>query len=348
MRLYRTTILLILSYLLEQVYFISDSVRWTELLRLFGYSDIYHTFEYSSLEAERTGGIAQLIIINMPTGIIGLPVIFRKIPNESRYNDAISVYGYNGVLTSTSLTADDFLSGTRKIKAALVERDCVSLFNRESNFTPYRLTESIETGKVVAVDLMQDPELYEKSLEGGHRQQIKYLRKLNYTVVKSTDIKAIQDFHEVYEQTMLRRGAKSNYFFSVNYFESVLKIHSSTPDLRAVYHEGKMVAGAIFITQGDHMYYMFSGSILGVSPYPAMKLILDQVIRENLNNGKKLLHLGGGLGGKQDSLYQFKFGFGKVVLPFYTTQWILMPEVYNRLSAHVLTETSFFPKYRSV
>ena len=336
-----------MSYLLEQVYFISDSVRWTELLRLFGYSDIYHTFEYSSLEAERIGGIANLIIINLPTGIIGLPVIFRKIPNEICYQDAISVYGYNGVLTSTSLTSDDFLSGIKKIKAALVKRDCVSLFNRESNFTPYRLTESIETGKVLAVDLLQDLELYEKSLAEGHRQEIKALRKLNYIVVKSSEPRVVEDFHEVYEQTMLRRGAKINYFFSTNYFDSVLKIHWSIPDLRVVYHEGKMVAGAIFITQGDHMYYMFSGSILGVSHYPAMKLILDQVIRENLNNGKKLLHLGGGLGGKQDSLYQFKFGFGKVVLPFYTTQWILIPEVYNRLSAHVITDTSFFPKYRS-
>jgi lipid II:glycine glycyltransferase (peptidoglycan interpeptide bridge formation enzyme) len=194
---------------------------------------------------------------------------------------------------------------------------------------------------------MQDPEQYEKSLAEGHRQEIKALRKLNYTVVKSAEPKIVEDFHEVYEQTMLRRGAKINYFFSAKYFDSVLKINSSIPDLRAVYHEAKMVAGAIFITQGDHMYYMFSGSILGISHYPAMKLILDQVIRENLNNGKKLLHLGGGLGGKQDSLYQFKYGFGKVVLPFYTTQWILMPEVYNRLSTHVLTETSFFPKYRS-
>ena len=337
-----------MSYLLEQVYFISDAIEWTKLLKVLGYSDIYHTFEYTSLDSERMGGVANLIIVNMPTGIIGLPVIFRKIPNENCYIDAVSVYGYNGVLTSSSITSDDFASGVKKIKAALAERDCVSFFNRESNFTRYRLPESIETGKVLAVDLMQAPEVYEKSLAEGHRQEIKALRKLNYTVVKSKDIKAILDFHEVYEQTMLRRGAKINYFFSVNYFESVLKIHSSAPDLRADYHEGKMVAGAIFITQGDHMYYMFSGSILGVSHYPAMKLILDQVIRENLNNGKKLLHLGGGLGGKQDSLYQFKYGFGKVILPFYTTQWILMPEVYNRLSAHVLTETGFFPKYRSV
>ena len=337
-----------MSYLLEQVYFISDVAEWTKLLKVLGYSDIYHTFEYTSLDSERIGGMANLIIVNMPSGIIGLPLIFRKIPNENRYIDAVSVYGYNGVLTSSSITPEDFESGIKKIKKALVERDCVSLFNRESNFTRYRLPESTESGKVLAVDLMQDPHVYEKSLAEGHRQEIKALRKLNYTVVKSTDHKVIQDFHEVYEHTMLRRGAKINYFFSAKYFESVFKIHSSIPDLRAVYHEGKMVAGAIFITQGDHMYYMFSGSILGISHYPAMKLILDQVIRENLNNGKKLLHLGGGLGGKQDSLYQFKLGFGKVILPFYTTQWILIPTVYNRLSAHVLAETDFFPIYRSV
>lgn len=348
MPIYRTTVPPDLSYLLEQVYFISDVAEWTKLLKVLGYSDIYHTFEFTSLDSERMGGVANLIIVNMPTGIIGLPAIFRKIPNENRHIDAVSVYGYNGVLTSSSIIPEDFASGVKKIKTALIERDCVALFNRESNFTRYRLPESTETGKVLAVDLMQDPEEYEKSLAEGHRQEIKALRKLNYTVVKSTDLKVIQDFHEVYEHTMLRRGAKINYFFSVKYFESVLKIHSSAPDLRAVYHDGKMIAGAIFITQGDHMYYMFSGSILGVSQYPVMKLILDQVIRENLNNGKKLLHLGGGLGGKQDSLYHFKFGFGKVILPFYTTQWILMPEVYNRLSTHVLTETSFFPKYRSV
>ena len=284
----------------------------------------------------------------MPSGLVGLIMIFRKIPGESKYFDAAAVYGYNGVLTSSALSSADFNLGIARIKKALAERGCVSFFNRESNFTRYRLPESTETGKVLAVDLIQDPDVYEKSLAEGHRQEIKALRKLNYTVVKSTDLKAIQDFQEVYEQTMIRRGAKTNYFFSVKYFESVLKIHSSAPDLRAVYHEGKMIAGAIFITQGDHIYYMFSGSILGVSRYSAMKLILDQVIRENLNNGKKLLHLGGGLGGKQDSLYQFKFGFGKVILPFYTTQWILIPEAYNRLSAQVLTETSFFPKYRSV
>lgn len=336
------------EFLVQQVSFISDALKWQEILNQFEYRDFYHSFNYVYLESLRVNGAPKLIVVDTPSGLVGLIMIFRKIPGENKYFDATAVYGYNGVLTSSALSSADFNTGIAQIKKALAERGCVSFFNRESNFTRYRLPESTETGKVLAVDLIQDPDVYEKSLAEGHRQEIKALRKLNYTVVKSTDLKAIQDFQEVYEQTMIRRGAKINYFFSVKYLESVLKIHSSAPALRAVYHEGKMIAGAIFITQGDHIYYMFSGSILGVSRYPAMKLILDQVIRENLNNGKKLLHLGGGLGGKQDSLYKFKFGFGKVILPFYTTQWILLPEVYNRLSAPIPTETGFFPKYRSV
>jgi hypothetical protein len=72
------------------------------------------------------------------------------------------------------------------------------------------------------------------------------------------------------------------------------------------------------------------------------------MIRENLQKDKlKKLHLGGGLAGKNDGLFKFKFGFGKTILPFYTTQWILLPEVYTSLSARVLTEAGYFPKYRS-
>jgi hypothetical protein len=299
-----------------------------------------------NLESERIGGVANLVFITMPTGCIGLPLILRKIPQSEPYIDAVSVYGYNGVLTSSQLSPEDFVIGVNRIKSALAERHCVSFFNRESNFTARRLPEAVETGKVLGVNLEQTLENYEKSLAEGHRQEIKALRKLNYEVVRSSDLKVIEDFHEVYTHTMFRRGASTNYLFSIKYFDTILKIKSSLPNLRVVYHEGKMVAGAIFITQGDHMYYMFSGSVLNLSPYPAMKLIIDEVIRENLQKGKKLLHLGGGLGGKQDSLYQFKYGFGKIVLPFHTTQWILLPEVYQRLSAPITKEGEFFPKYR--
>ena len=107
-----------MNFLIEQVYFISGSTDWSQILNSFEYSDIYHTFEFSSLDAERIGGDFNLLVINMPSGLIGLPIIFRKIPNEYFYVDAVSVYGYNGVLTSALLTQEDFDSGIDKIKKA--------------------------------------------------------------------------------------------------------------------------------------------------------------------------------------------------------------------------------------
>ena len=337
------------EFLIQQVSFISDALKWQEILNQFEYSDFYHTFDYVYLESLRVNGAPKLIVVNMPSGLVGLIMIFRKIPGESKYFDATAVYGYNGVLTSSALSSADFNSGIARIKIALAERGCVSFFNRESAFTSHRLLDAVGAGKTVAVDLQQAPAAYQHSLAEGHRQEIKALLKSNYTLINAHTDEQIAEFLEIYSQTMLRRNANAQYFFKLNYFKAILKNSQATPVLKMVYENNKPLAGGIFTTQGSNIHYLFSGSVSNATPYPATKLILDHVIRENLQKNKvKLLHLGGGLGGREDGLFQFKFGFGKVILPFYTTQWILMPEVYNRLSAHIPKETAFFPKYRTV
>jgi|GEM_PF-1856672 len=334
--------------LIQQVSFISEATAWQGLLAQFEYSDFYHTFDYVYLESLRINGAPKLVVVNMPSGIVGLIMIFRKIPGENKYFDATAVYGYNGVLTTSALTAADYHLGIAQIKKALAQRGCVSFFNRESAFTSQRLPEATEAGNTIAVDLQQSPAAYEQALAEGHRQEIKSLIKLNYTVTNAHSEKQIADFREIYNQTMQRRNASTQYFFSPNYFKAILKnVHASSV-LKMVYHNDQVLAGAIFTTQGPNLNYLFSGSAYNAAPYPVIKLILDQIIRENLQKDKqKYLHLGGGLGGKSDGLFQFKLGFGKTILPFYTTQWILLPEVYTRLSADVLTENSFFPKYRT-
>jgi len=335
--------------LIQQVGFISEAIAWQGFLEQFEYTDFYHTFDYVYLESLRINGAPKLVVVNMPSGLVGLIMIFRKIPGENKHFDATAVYGYNGVLTTSALTATDYHLGIAQIKKALAQRGCVSFFNRESAFTSQRLPEATEAGNTIAVDLQQSPAAYEQSLAEGHRQEIKSLIKLNYRVTNAQSEKQLAEFKEIYNQTMLRRNAAAQYFFSQKYFKAILEnVHTSTV-LKMVYHNDHVLAGAIFTTQGTNLHYLFSGSANNPAPYPVTKLILDQIIRENLQKDKqKYLHLGGGLAGKNDGLFQFKFGFGKTVLPFYTTQWILLPEVYTRLSAHVLTETGFFPKYRSV
>jgi Acetyltransferase (GNAT) domain len=333
---------------IQQVGFISEAIAWQGLLAQFEYSDFYHTFDYVYLESLRINGAPKLLVVNMPSGLVGLIMIFRKIPGENKYFDATAVYGYNGVLTTTALTATDYHLGIAQIKKALAQRGCVSFFNRESAFTSQRLPEATEAGNTIAVDLQQSPAAYEQALAEGHRQEIKSLIKLNYKVINADNDKQLVDFKEIYYQTMQRRSAGTQYFFSKNYFKAILQnVHTSTV-LKMVYHDNQVLAGAIFTNQGTNLHYLFSASAINAAPYPVTKLILDQMIRENLQKDKlKKLHLGGGLAGKNDGLFKFKFGFGKTILPFYTTQWILLPEVYTRLSADVLTENSFFPKYRT-
>ena len=68
--------------------------------------------------------------------------------------------------------------------------------------------------------------------------------------------------------------------------------------------------------------------------------------------GAKILHLGGGLGGADDSLYRFKLGFGTDVHPFYTLRVVHDRATYDELNRSVVSgeheesDDAFFPPYR--
>jgi lipid II:glycine glycyltransferase (peptidoglycan interpeptide bridge formation enzyme) len=187
-------------------------------------------------------------------------------------------------------------------------------------------------GETVAVDLTQNFENYWNSLPKKHKREILFFQKNNYKSVYSTNESDIKEFHDLYSATMLRRGASRNYFFTGDYFQKLLSIKKANPVLRAVYHENKIVSAAIFTSVGSNIHYLYSGSYINILPHSALKLILHDEIVQNLGREKKFLHLGGGLGGQRDSLFDFKNGFGKVILNFSADRMILIREIYDWLS----------------
>jgi hypothetical protein len=74
--------------------------------------------------------------------------------------------------------------------------------------------------------------------------------------------------------------------------------------------------------------------------------------------GDRYLHLGGGVGGSDDRLLQFKRGFSELTFPFLTLRMITDPEKYRELTAlsaqaaNVPVEerlhSEYFPAYRAV
>jgi hypothetical protein len=69
--------------------------------------------------------------------------------------------------------------------------------------------------------------------------------------------------------------------------------------------------------------------------------------------GLEYLHLGGGVGGRDDdSLFQFKAGFSKERFTYRTWQYISDMEIYKEIcrqkNIHFEHENNFFPLYRSL
>ena len=64
--------------------------------------------------------------------------------------------------------------------------------------------------------------------------------------------------------------------------------------------------------------------------------------------GARWMHLGGGVGGAEDSLFRFKAGFSPRRHRFETWRWIVDPHAYERRCRHanVGADESFFPAYR--
>ncbi len=89
-----------------------------------------------------------------------------------------------------------------------------------------------------------------------------------------------------------------------------------------------------------------------VSPY---KVQLDDVAIWARRRGNQVLHLGGGRGAREDSLFEFKRRFSPRSHPFSTGRWILAPSGYEALvrareavvADRGVLDTDYHPAYRA-
>jgi hypothetical protein len=74
----------------------------------------------------------------------------------------------------------------------------------------------------------------------------------------------------------------------------------------------------------------------------------DDVRRWAAERGDRVIHLGGGRGGSNDSLFAFKARFSPRRHEFYTGRWVLDPRRYDRLAQLAPDpDPGYFPPYRA-
>jgi hypothetical protein len=247
--------------------------------------------------------------------------------------DAISPYGYPGVLAPAGVSVDptaiDF-SAT----------GLVSLFIRHALGEP-PLAGAGERNVVQ----IADPALPPKR-RGSDRNQInKNLRRgYGVRVVPGPETTAEERaaFLTAYEQTMRRTGAGERYFFGAAYFDRIL----SSPLTRLVLAhapDGTVAAASIVARSDGFLHYYLSGSADSHLRDSPMKNVVAALV-ELSSEERAPLNLGGGIA-RGDRLEEFKRGFANREQPWLTSEIVCDPAVYSRLSRG-RQAGGFFPAYR--
>jgi lipid II:glycine glycyltransferase (peptidoglycan interpeptide bridge formation enzyme) len=143
--------------------------------------------------------------------------------------------------------------------------------------------------------------------------------------------------------------AEEYYYFSKEFYRSVLEDLPNNAQIFFAEKEGRVIAASIILTANGRINYHLSGRLRDYSFLAPDNLLLYKVALWGYANGYKSFYLGGGVGSKEDGLFKFKRAFYKGELNyFYIGKKIYNKEKYNEL-IELRTEIEnprYFPEYR--
>ncbi len=336
---------------------------WGQTLEEIGRHDFCHLASYSALAEQAGHGQARLFVYREGEYIMAFPILLREIPpkdafaNEHWY-DVTSVYGYAGPLGNhPAIPASISRRFMEFVNEYFEEHRIVSAFSRlhpllEQASILDDFGEVAPVGWTLSVDLKQPEEEQLNAYRRNHRQDIKHLQAMG-VICEEAGIESLDAFVSMYYENMDRVGASRDYYFSRSYFEHFFNDMEGVAHLFICRHEGRPIAGGIFTLCRGIVQWYLSGSTSDFDGPPPTKLMFDVARRWAIAQGAEVIHLGGGVGGARDSLYNFKRGFTSREHIYSIWRKVVNEEVYWELTRRLageetpLLNNGYFPLYRS-
>jgi sugar O-acyltransferase (sialic acid O-acetyltransferase NeuD family) len=339
-----------------------DDARWMELLKQIRH-DFYHLPQYVQLEAERMGGEARAFYAEQGDARFLVPLVLYRSPFSRdmlpAWLDAISPYGYPcPLLTPADGVAqlEVFLKAFRESSAA---QNIITAFLRLHPLLPLPCEQLAESGQLIRhgaciyFDLSLSDEETAAEMRCNHRDNIKQLRKAGFTV-RMDEWQYYPDFMAAYDTTMQRLNAERRYFFSADYFMRLKTALGEHLHLGMVFApNGEVAGGGLFTTTCGIVQCHLLGTCDAYHRRSPTKLLIDEAQQWARKRGEKQLFLGGGVGGREDSLFTYKSGFARGRADFYSFRTVLNPIKYQQLierwrqaGGQIIPNDDFFPLYR--
>ena len=337
--------------------------QWTQLLSRSARYDFYHLPGYHQLAEARGEGRARLFVHADGDHFVALPLLLRPLDGVPGANvlgqhaaDATSVYGYCGPVASRGAVPSGVV---RDFQASLTETlhrmNVVSVFSRLHPLMAQSallegLGEVAEVGQTVSIDLSLSPEAQRAAFRKNHKEGINRLRRQGVQCVHDQACVHLPAFVDQYLETMRRVAAAEAYFFDEEYFRGLVSALGRQAHLFVAVLGHEVVAGGLFIECNGIVQYHLGATRDAYLKLAPMKLIFETVRTwANERGGMTAFHLGGGVGGAEDSLFNFKAGFSDRRHPFRVWRWVPSPAAYEQLCAArggAGVAGSYFPAYR--
>ena len=340
------------------VYSLEQAEQWDTIVRSFKKYDVYWLSGY--VKAFQIHGDGEPLLFHyddtMTRGII--VVMKRDIAKDKRfegkipeglYFDFSTPYGYGGWIIEGEKTEGLFEAYQEWIHKNGIISEFVRFHPLVKNHEQCtEFYDIIQLGEVVHMDLSSREDIW-TNITSKNRNMIRKAVKNNIKIYNGRFPVIFERFREIYNGTMDKDDAEPYYYFSEEFFDSILE---DLPDNAQVFwaqKEEEIIAASIMLTANGRINYHLSGSLQEYSSLAPTNLLLYKAALWGAFNGYKTLYLGGGVGSGEDSLYKFKRAFYKGELNhFFIGKRIYDREKYDAL-VNMRTEISnqgFFPKYR--
>ena len=341
-------------------YTICQSEEWDKVVRSFCSYDVYHLSGY--VKAFQLHGDGEpMMFYYEGEGVRGINVVMKrdiscdpyfegKISPDT-YFDFITPYGYGGWLIEGE--------GDKTVLFTAYEKWCREN-NVVSEFVRYHpmlnnaekveeFYDVIRLGKTIAMDL-SSPDIIWAKLTSKNRNMVRKAQKSGVEIYHGQFPAIYKSFKEIYDLTMDSDNATEYYYFKDDFYDSIRNDLSNESQVFWAEIDGKIIAASIMISANGYMNYHLSGSLREYQHLAPSNLLLYKAALWGCLNGYKSLHMGGGVGSKEDSLYKFKSAFNREeTKQFAIGKKVYLNDVYERLveMKNPDSESGFFPKYRA-
>ena len=336
---------------------IAEAQEWDAIVRSFAEYDVYYLSGYVKAFEIHGDGDPELLYYESE-GLRAIYVYMKRRIADGLY-DAVTPYGYGGVLFDGELSAEALETFREAFEQQMQEAHIVCNFVRYhpvlANAIPMKvISKVIDLGKTVAMDL-SSPEVIWTNIHSKNRNMIRKAEKNGIEILHGQGMELMDQFIDIYNATMQKDNAEEYYYFKRPFYESIDRdLHDNYEMFYAMY-EGRPIAMSIMIFANGRLNYHLSGSDIEYRNLAPSNLLLYKAALWGCEQGMKTFHLGGGVGSGEDNLFKFKIAFnknsdyqfsiGKQV--FDHNQYRKLVELRHFFDPNFTGESGFFPLYRS-